>query len=251
MDEGKWITINGRHIFLKEGQSPMDAFIRSKGKESKEYKDDFPYKIDNTLEGDDLYNEMSDESYYSEKISKEDIETIKEWYVGQSYSTDLNEHLREDKDFAIDKPIIKALDKACETYEVKEKMAGTRFVDMTYLRNAYSLEIPYGQIDRSKIADSMKEFIGSELSSKAYTSFSLNESGNGMFNNLAVKMKLNLPKGTKMFVADNLGEYEAILGRNKKMILKDVGFQESKIKGLEKEYGKILLTYEVIEDEKK
>lgn len=28
MDNGKWITINGRHIFLKEGQSPMDAFIR-------------------------------------------------------------------------------------------------------------------------------------------------------------------------------------------------------------------------------
>lgn len=27
-ENGRWITINGAHIFLKDGQSPMDAFIR-------------------------------------------------------------------------------------------------------------------------------------------------------------------------------------------------------------------------------
>ena len=31
MGEGKWVTINGRHVFVKDGQSPMDAFIRQKG----------------------------------------------------------------------------------------------------------------------------------------------------------------------------------------------------------------------------
>lgn len=35
MDDGRWITINGRHVFLKKGQSPMDAFIRQKGKDKK------------------------------------------------------------------------------------------------------------------------------------------------------------------------------------------------------------------------
>lgn len=35
MDEGKWITINGAHVFLKEGQSPMDAFVRDGAKEHK------------------------------------------------------------------------------------------------------------------------------------------------------------------------------------------------------------------------
>lgn len=45
MNEGKWITINGKHIFLKEGQSPMDAFIRSKGKSKN---DTSINKIDNT-----------------------------------------------------------------------------------------------------------------------------------------------------------------------------------------------------------
>lgn len=31
MDEGRWVTINGAHVFIKDGQSPMDAFIRQKG----------------------------------------------------------------------------------------------------------------------------------------------------------------------------------------------------------------------------
>ena len=31
-ENGRWITINGAHIFLKDGQSPMDAFIRQKAK---------------------------------------------------------------------------------------------------------------------------------------------------------------------------------------------------------------------------
>ena len=28
--DGRWVTINGTHIFIKEGQNPMDAFIRQK-----------------------------------------------------------------------------------------------------------------------------------------------------------------------------------------------------------------------------
>lgn len=28
MEEGRWVTINGTHVFIKDGQSLMDAFIR-------------------------------------------------------------------------------------------------------------------------------------------------------------------------------------------------------------------------------
>ena len=97
----------------------------------------------------------------------------------------------------------------------------------------------------------MKEFEGSRISSKGYTSVSLAESGSSTFKNLAVKMKVNLPTGTSMYVSGNLGESEAILGRNQEMELVKVDFQESKIQGMEKEYGKILLTYEVINNDKK
>ena len=31
MDGGRWVTINGAHVFVKEGQNPMDAFIKQKG----------------------------------------------------------------------------------------------------------------------------------------------------------------------------------------------------------------------------
>lgn len=31
MEDGQWVTINGAHVFIKEGQHPMDAFIKQKG----------------------------------------------------------------------------------------------------------------------------------------------------------------------------------------------------------------------------
>ena len=247
-ENGRWVTMNGRHVFIKDGQSPMDAFIRQKGKEPKEYVDTYKYGIDE--ESDDAYDEyveMSDESYNN--LDDGYYQEIKDNYVGNEYSYTINENLRNDVD--TDKNIREAMDYACKTYTSKKDMASTRFVNLDYLRNAYGLDIQrYGDVDRSKVVEQMKEFIDSEISSKGYTSVSLNESGNGMFNNLAVKMKINMPKGTKMFVADNVGEYEAILGRNTKMILKKVDFKPSKVQGFEKEYGKILLTYEVINDGK-
>lgn len=33
---GRWVTINGTHVFIKDGQSPIDAFVRQKGKSKKE-----------------------------------------------------------------------------------------------------------------------------------------------------------------------------------------------------------------------
>lgn len=31
MEDGRWVTMNGTHVFIKDGQSPMDAFIKQKG----------------------------------------------------------------------------------------------------------------------------------------------------------------------------------------------------------------------------
>lgn len=248
MENGKWVTINGTHVLIKDGENPMNAFIRQKGKEPKEYVDDYEYGINEDDEDAyDKYVEMSEESY--QNLDNKDIYKIQDDYTKQENSWEFNEALRNDEE--VDLELKGALDRACQSYTSKEKMASTRFVNMDYLRNAYGLEIQrYGDVDRSKVAEQMKEFIDSEISSKSYTSVSLNESGNGMFNNLAVKMKINMPKGTKMYVADNVGEYEAILGRNTKMILKKVDFKPSKIQGFENEYGKVLLTYEVINDDK-
>ena len=40
MNDGRWITINGNHVFIKDGQSPMDAFIRQKVKNKKKSRKD-------------------------------------------------------------------------------------------------------------------------------------------------------------------------------------------------------------------
>lgn len=246
---------NGRIIPIKvDEEQTTNEYMNNKlrgtsiyDKINEEYNDEnFKYLPENGDEAYDKYDEMSEESYNN--LSNDDIYLINDNYVGKEDSWVFNEQLRNGD--MSNKKLINAMDRACMSYTAKEDMASSRAVSFDYLRNVYELEIQrYGNIDRSQIANQMKQFIGSEISSKGYTSVSLNESGNGMFNNLAVKMKINMPKGTKMYVADNVGEYEAILGRNTKMVLKKVGFQQSKIQGFENEYGKVLLTYEVINDE--
>lgn len=32
MEDGRWITINGTHVFVKDGENPMEAFNNQKGK---------------------------------------------------------------------------------------------------------------------------------------------------------------------------------------------------------------------------
>ena len=35
-ENGRWVTMNGTHVFVKDGQSPMDAFIRQKANKQTE-----------------------------------------------------------------------------------------------------------------------------------------------------------------------------------------------------------------------
>jgi len=245
-----WITKNGVHVPITNAY--MNDKIKQEANKQKYNDENFKYLLED--EEYDKYVEMSEESY--SKLTPNEEKLISSLYTKTEHSYQVNDALRigkEETDWLVKenfKELIDTMDKACKTYTSEQNMASTRFVDFDYLRNAYGLKIQkYGDIDRSQVANQMKQFIGSEISSKAYTSVSLNESGNGMFNNLAVKMKINMPKGTKMYVADNVGEFEAILGRNTKMQLKKVSFKQSTIKGFENEYGKVLLTYEVINDE--
>lgn len=241
--DGKWVTIRGHRVFIKD--KDVSNYMNNKIRSVMKYNDSsFKYLPDDDDKAYDKYVEMSEESYNN--MSKDDVDYINNHYVKQNESDDFNEALR--KNMQVDEKLKNAMDNACKSYTLKENMAGTRFVTFDYLRSEYKLNIErYGDVDRSKIAEQMKKYIGSDVTSKAYTSISLNESGNGMFGNMGVKIKVNMPKGTKMYVADNVGEYEAILGRNTRMILKAVDFKKSKIQGFENEYGKVLLTYEVVE----
>lgn len=238
----KWVTVNGNHIPIYEGYTKLEA-VRDFYKKKKYDDSKFEFLPDDEDKAYDAYEEMSDISYNN--LAPADVYKIQGDYLKKEASWEFNEKLRNGE--KVDLTLRNALDRACESYTAEKDMASQRMVSLDYLRNAYGLDIPrFGDVDRSKIANQMKSYIGSELSSKSFTSVSLHPDGTSMFNNLAVKMKINLPKGTPMYVADNIGEYEAILGRNTKMVLKSVGFENSKIRGMEKEYGKVLLIYEVV-----
>ena len=66
---GRWVTINGAHVWLEEGQSPMDAFIRQKGGIHPQRK-----KMDEELELLEAYYQDAEteeeRQKYKEKIDK-------------------------------------------------------------------------------------------------------------------------------------------------------------------------------------
>ena len=53
-ENGRWVTMNGVHVFIKDGQSPMDAFIKQKGKnvEEQEKKEEIPKENQGVHYGD-------------------------------------------------------------------------------------------------------------------------------------------------------------------------------------------------------
>ena len=63
MEDGNWVTINGAHVFIKEGQNPMDAFIKQKGG-NKNYK----LEYNSELEGKLTRNKFKD---YLDSIKEE------------------------------------------------------------------------------------------------------------------------------------------------------------------------------------
>lgn len=81
MEDGQWVTINGAHVFVKEGQHPMDAFIRQKGGVKNNIKYNLGEKDDmfsNTIKNNinkliDEYNSPLEEVGY--KSAKETFKT--------------------------------------------------------------------------------------------------------------------------------------------------------------------------------
>lgn len=80
-EDGRWVTMNGVHIFIKDGQSPMDAFIRNQTENKKTEK----AKNLNNTEYEDLCKKFAD------SLTKEEKELINSYGVGGGYSSDLND----------------------------------------------------------------------------------------------------------------------------------------------------------------
>ena len=194
---------------------------------------------------EDKYAEMSDVSY--DKLTSDERNLINDHYVKQEESYDINDEVRNG-DLESHKDVVNALDKATHTYKTDEDLTLKRFDERKMLENVYGLK---EGLSRDEIYNEMLNHIGETRDEKAYLSASLDESGNGMWNNLLVHSEINVPKGTDMYVADNIFEKEVILPRDTELVLKGVEFKESTIPGMEREYGKIVLQYELVKKDSK
>lgn len=95
MEGGKWVTINGAHVFIKDGQSPMDAFIKQKGG-TKEPEENTDYMMSHRpsetgITADDLINEGG------EMGMPKDVYDHPEYYsvIGETYTKETMKQLNK------------------------------------------------------------------------------------------------------------------------------------------------------------
>lgn len=92
-EDGRWITINGTHVFVKKGQNPMDAFIRKQTElKNKKYSSFFDKELDegrNNLPEDEISEKINIGTMMSEKgkkytLSAQEI-NLSSPYVGKRF----------------------------------------------------------------------------------------------------------------------------------------------------------------------
>lgn len=243
---GNKVFLNGKEIKQdKDNKRKQNAEMK---KEENKFKTNY---LSDKLDEDEFHDkfwEMSDQSY--DKLSPEDRKIINSDYVGNEESTWINSTVREHGNDNLSdkrKEQVDALDRATHTYKHDEDLTVKRFDQGDMLTNVYKIDT---SLDREEIANEMKKHIGEIRDEKGFISASLDEAGNGYWDNLLVHSEINIPKGSDMYVTENLRESEIILPRNSKLELKDVEFKESTIPGMEKEYGHVILKYQLIKEDK-
>lgn len=100
MEGGRWVTINGTHVYIKDGQSPMDAFIRQKsGSKIHTYSTDaYSGQVNMVKEIRDSNDNVIAKLEYSEFEGKAYIDMIEttEKYKRQGLATKLLDDLRKE-----------------------------------------------------------------------------------------------------------------------------------------------------------
>lgn len=107
-DDGKWITINGTHVFIKDGQSPMDAFIRQQGKteeqkqkEKEQLKEELKVKTEELhkfVENNTIYGQYMTGSQMAKYIElHKEIEDIKYKLETQYYKEITEQNIKDDR----------------------------------------------------------------------------------------------------------------------------------------------------------
>lgn len=190
MDDGHWITINGTHVFVKDGQNPMDAFIRQKANKNKQ-----------EFGKSELESDLTDED-----------KEVLNYYVKNAGAYDVNYVLRND---AIptenDKRAIKDLTNAINKAKLKEDTEVYRYI---------SNETVFEKLKIGEIYED-KGFMS--------TTYDNNTDREEDYQQYKVKMIINAPKGTNALDVSKIfdsqtdePEREIIFNKNTKLKLENV-----------------------------
>lgn len=161
-------------------------------------------------------------------------------YVGTSNSFEINSALRNNNYDVIkqNQDVIDTLDNVISKNKTNKDIRAYRMLDFRYLYNTFrdvfekNVNIPdVTEINRissftnkslKEVAEELKRYIGTKLpTEKAYSSLSLVK-GQNVFARRKVQILMDIPSESNMYVTENKGESEAILGRNSNFVLKDV-----------------------------
>ena len=132
---------------------------------------------------------------------------------------------------ADDLKTIKLLDKKIEEFSMPVPILATRYVDVDALTNIFGQSVRgKGRGTTASTLESWKKAV-EKLPTKnmqvdpAYLSASLNEMQNVFYGNYRVKLQIEIPPGTPMYMTDNYAESEIVLGRGTQLEFIGVSIQ--------------------------
>lgn len=217
--DGKWVTIKGHRVFLKEGEhiDSFDSYFAAKL-----VLDQLRKETGIT----DKIKEANDKIEYEKNIK---YHTIEKEYISTSKSFDINKDLRnkEFNDIGLGKSrTIKCMDNVMEP-------------------SPYDFGC-FRAIDSGKWLEDIK--VGSEITDKGFMSVSIDRETNA-FSYREIYMNIKVPKGHKIYPSTNYSEGEIVLSRNTKYRVTGVASAEVPSKWDPKDTTiKTVLDCEVIDD---
>ena len=123
-----------------------------------------------------------------------------------------------------DMKTIRLLDKKIEEFSMPFPMLATRYVDVRALDNIFGVKFPttigngltdYSRIEWRRAIQSLpRKDIAVD---PAYLSASTNEAQNVFYGQYGVKLQIEVPPGTPMYLTDNYTESEIVLGRGTRL----------------------------------
>ncbi len=232
VNNGKWVTINGKHIYIEDGETLAQAFKRVTGKSlifRKQIKKNNNKTKKQTKENN--FKELSEKSLNEsrkqvENLSELEIYSIKK-YTNRDICKQINGVLRGDLK-TVSKSIkehIKNIENALKKASLPQDTILYRGVDNNFIESEFGKEI--AKITKSELNEEnllkLKHFLkGQDWTEKGFMSTSYKKEN---AYDKSILLKINAPKGINALVIDEISDFE----QSESLIIKGYKWRIEKI----------------------